>query len=109
MSAGGARAEQIWFMDNTRTNNKKPHYIKFTTTNWGENEYIFETEPILYCKDAGIDLLVQHKIVAYMKYNNIRGKDQKFIYYDNNMKEILHNDSALEHGTFELPQSPQKQ
>lgn len=96
-------------MDNN-ISKKKPHYIKFTTTNWGENEYIFETEPIIYCPHAGIDLHVQRKIVAYMKENGIKGKDQKFAYYDNDMNEILHNDSALEHGTFELPQSPpQKQ
>lgn len=84
-------------------NNQKRHFIKFTTTNWGENEYMFETEPIVNCQNAGIDLHVQRKIIAYMERNNIKGKDQKFVYYDNEMNEILHNDTALDHGTFELP------
>lgn len=84
---------------------KKPHYIKFTTADWGQEEYTFETEPIMNCHDTGIDHHVQCKIVAYMKLNNIKGKDKKYIYYDNEMKEIMHNDTALEHGTFESPKN----
>ena len=97
----GSQAEVIEFM--SENSKSEFHFIKFTTSNWGENEYIFKTEPILYCQEAGIDLHVQRKIVEYMKSNNIKGIDQKFIYYDNEMKEILHNDNALDHGTFELP------
>ena len=81
----------------------KSHYIKFTTSEWGKDEYIFNTDPIINCQNTGIDHHVQCKIVEYMNKNNIKGKDYKFIYYDDNMNEILHNDTALEHGTFELP------
>lgn len=89
-------------MDNS-IGKKNLHYIRFTTTNWGENEYTFETEPIVDCPNAAIDHHVQCRIVAYMKLHNIRGKDQKHIYYDSEMKEIMHNDTALEHATFEVP------
>lgn len=86
-----------------RADINRPHYIKFTTSNWGADEYIFETEPIIDCQDAGIDHHVQCKIVEYMKSHKIRGKDQKYIYYDSDMNEIMHNNTALEHATFELP------
>ena len=87
---------------------KGPHYIKFTTTTWGENEFEFATDPIVDCQDAGIDHHVQCRIVEYMQLHNIRGKDQKYIYYDNNKNEIMHNDKALEHAMFETPKSRKK-
>lgn len=93
-------------MDNS-ANSKKSHYIKFTTSEWGNNEYIFETSPILYCQDTGMDHLIQCRIVSYMEQHKIKGKDKKYVYYDNKMNEIMRNDTALEHATYKLPQKEQ--
>lgn len=80
------------------------HYIKFTTSDWGENEYCFQVSPLTDYKDAALDHQIQFEIVQHMKVHGIRGKDQKYIYYDGNMNEIMHNDHALEHGKYEYPQ-----
>ena len=81
------------------------HYIKFTTSDWGENEFMFGVDPLTDYHDAALDHHIQVEIVQHMKVHNIKGKDKKFVYFDENMNEIMHNDHALEHGKYEYPKN----
>lgn len=83
----------------------KHHFIKFTTTDWGENEYCVPVEPLTDYHDAALDHHIQLEIVQHMKSHGIDGKDQKYIYYDGDMNVIMYNNHALEHGKYEYPES----
>lgn len=83
----------------------KTHLIKFTTTDWGENEYCFPVEPLTDYHDAALDHQIQFEIVQHMKSLDIKGKDQKYIYYDDEMNVIMCNNHALKHCKYEYPES----
>ena len=79
---------------------KKTHYIQFTTSDWGMDEYCFATSPIDDYKDAAMDHHIQLRIIEYMKQNNIKGEDKRYKYIDENKKIIVYNDKPLEHGAY---------
>ena len=78
----------------------KKHYIQFTTSDWGMDEYCITTSPIDDFKDAALDHYIQLKIVEYMKQNNIKGEVKRYKYLDDNKKAIMFNDKPLEHAAY---------
>lgn len=80
------------------------HHIKFTTSDWGKDEYCFDIEPLYPTyKGFALDHHIQVEIVLRLKALNLDLRDTKYIYYDENMKEIMHNDDALKHCKYEYP------
>jgi len=99
-----AKWDKIYNMSISSNRSEVRHYVKFTTSEWGKDEFCFDIKPLYPTyKETALDHHIQVEIVQWLKAHNLDKKDKKFIYYDENMKEIMHNDDALNHCKYEYP------